>query len=333
MDSCSSALILREMGYRPVGVKLILHDNDNERDQDRLKNLRSMGIEILEIDGRSLFRDEVVEPFLEEYGRFVTPNPCVICNERAKLRLLFDVADRMGVDLVATGHYVRSGYFRDKKSLLRGSCPQKDQSYMLYRIPYDWVSRLIFPLGEMNKDDVRRLVSDRMGSQDMGQGDSQDICFIEDNLGAFLSSNLTDVPLPGPMLSMDGMVLGRHRGLCFYTEGQRKGLGLGGGPWFVVSKNREENSLILGRDDDVRIFRIGASHLRWHQAVSEGGHYEIQHRYRSRPQRGKLVSLKEDGMEVILDLPAHGVAIGQSLVLYDGPYLLGGGIIDWTANW
>lgn len=333
VDSCSSALILRDMGYDPIGVKLLLHDNDDERDRSRLKNLRSMGIDVLEVDGRALFRDAVIEPFLEEYGRSVTPNPCVICNERAKLKMLFDEADRMGIDLVATGHYVRSSVIRGRKFLLRGSCPQKDQSYMLYRIPPRWVSRLVFPLGEMGKDEVRRLVSDRMGSDDMGQGDSQDICFIDGDLGTFLSSNLKDSPSPGPMVSLDGNVLGRHKGLCLYTEGQRKGLGLGGGPWFVVQKNLEDNSLVLGREDDVKVMRIGTSRLRWQQEVVEGGRYEMQHRYRSRPQVGKLVSLKEDSMEILLDRPAEGVAVGQSLVLYDGPCLLGGGIIEWTANW
>lgn len=333
MDSSSSAFILRDMGYDPIGVKLLLHDNDDERDRDRLKNLRSMGIEVLEVDGRGLFRNAVIEPFLEAYGRSVTPNPCVICNERAKLRMIFDEADRMGIHLVATGHYVRSGILRGRRSLLRGSCLPKDQSYMLYRIPNEWVSRLIFPLGNIGKDEVRRLVSDRMGSHDMGQGDSQDICFIDGDLRAFLSSNLKDSHSPGPMVSVDGNVLGRHKGLCLYTEGQRKGLGLGGGPWFVVQKNREDNALVLGREDDVKVVRIRASNLRWQQEVVEGGNYEMQHRYRSRPQRGKLVSLNEDSMEVFLDSPAYGVAIGQSLVLYDGPHLLGGGIINWTANW
>lgn len=333
MDSCASALLLREMGYEPVGVRLLLHDNGDEKDKDRLKNLESMGIEVVEVDGRGLFKAEVIEPFLQDYGRAVTPNPCVMCNERAKLRMLFEEADKRGIDLVATGHYVRSGEQDGRKALYRGAFLPKDQSYMLYRVPYKWVSRLIFPLGEMEKDEARRYLSLQMGSHEMGQGDSQDICFIDDNLNDFITSNLEPSPKPGDMISTEGRILGRHKGLCLYTEGQRKGLGLGDGPWFVVKKEVRSNSLVLGRDDDIQVRRIKASNLRWQQDVRVGACYDIQHRYRSRPQVGKLISLEEDRLEVLFDHPATGVSVGQSLVFYDGLRLLGGGVIDWVANY
>lgn len=333
MDSCTSALLLREMGYDPIGVRLVLHQGDDLNDQNRLKALRSMGIEVLEVDGRDVFHRAVIKPFLEDYESCRTPNPCVICNENAKLKLLFDEADRRGIDLVATGHYVKKAVYRERASLARASFVPKDQSYMLYRIPRRWIDRLIFPLGDMSKEQVRRYVAQEMGSPDMAQGDSQDICFIDGALDDFLLSSLGGSSSPGPMVSVDGEVLGRHRGLCLYTEGQRKGLGLGGGPWFVVKKDIKANSLILGRRENVEVRRIRASSPRWQQTVEVGASYDLQHRYRSRPQRGTLVSLDDLEMEVLLDYPAQGVALGQSLVFYDGDRVLGGGIIDWTANW
>lgn len=333
VDSCTSALLLRDMGYEPLGVRLILHHGEDPNDRERLKSLKSMGVEVLEIDGREVFHRSVVGPFLRSYRDCLTPNPCVICNEMAKIKLLFDQADDRGIEFVSTGHYAKRAEQDGRSALFRGAFTPKDQSYMLYRVPSRWISRLIFPLGDMSKEQVRGFISQRMGSPEMAQGDSQDICFIDGSLGDFLSSALGGKLIPGPMVSVDGRLLGQHRGLCLYTEGQRKGLGLGGGPWFVVKKDVRNNSLILGREEDVEVRRIGASNLRWQQSVEVGRSYDVQHRYRSLPQRGTLISMEDDTVEVALEGPTRGVALGQSLVFYDGPRLLGGGIIDWTASW
>lgn len=328
VDSCAAALLLRSSGYEPLGVRLILKEKEDRLDEARLKGLDSLGIPVVEVDGRDVFRSSVVEPFLEAYERSTTPNPCVICNERVKFRLLFEEADRRGIHLVGTGHYAGITPYRDGSAISRAEIGGKDQSYMLYRLPSEWLGRLIFPLENLSKPEVRDLVFREFDDEELRSGDSQDICFIPGSLESFLDENLSEEAGPGPMISLDGDVLGRHRGLCRYTEGQRKGLGLGGGPWFVVRKDRSENALILGREADTSVVRIGFSMLKWQHKVNEGSVYMIQHRYRSAPVPAVLSRLSQDSAEVLLEKPARGVAPGQSLVLYDGPCLLGGGVID-----
>ncbi len=329
VDSCAAALLLLKNGYDPVAVRLVLNDKNDEKDRLRLEMLKSVGIRLVELDGRDLFVKSVIEPFLAAYRESMTPNPCVLCNEKVKFKMLFDEADRLGINHVATGHYAGKGLYGCCPAILRATSSAKDQSYMLYRLLPDWISRLVFPLSDISKGQVRDMVSSEFGSKDMGEGDSQDICFLDGGLDEYLKERVEC--LAGAMVSVDGEVLGKHRGLCLYTEGQRKGLGLGGGPWFVVRKDSQTNALVLGRERDSLVVRVGVSMINWQQEVPRGFRCQVQYRYRSLPRMATIYFSGENG-EVLLESPAGGVAPGQSVVFYDGPCLLGGGIITWTAD-
>lgn len=329
VDSSASAMLLKKAGYEPVGVRLRLHDNENELDNSRVALLSDkLGIEIIDIDAREMFKREVIGSFLRSYEDMDTPNPCVLCNERVKFHMLFQQADKMGIDKVATGHYAGKGSYLGRSAITRAEDRRKDQSYMLYRLPCEWISRLVFPLEEFKKQDVREIVSDGLGGRHLGDGDSQDICFIPGELNDFLKENLkTGSDKPGPIIDLEGRVLGTHKGLYRYTIGQRKGLGLGGGPWFVIEKDRAGNRLILGRAEDGLVAKIGCNMVAWQHRVNLSCSYLIQHRYRSAPVEAVLTALSPDGAEITLNKPARGVAPGQSLVFYDDNVLLGGGII------
>lgn len=329
MDSCAAALLLLEKGFDPVAVHLVLRDENEKKDSSRLRALESMGIDLAEPDGRELFRRSVTDPFLRAYGDCVTPNPCVLCNERVKFKMLFDEADRRGIRCVATGHYAGKGLYGSNPAVIRSESGGKDQSYMLYRLPSRWISRLIFPLADLSKEEARALVSRAFGSKEMGDGDSQDICFLNGRLEEYLKGKVEC--RPGAMVSLDGRILGEHRGLPLYTEGQRKGLGLGGGPWFVVRKDRETNALVIGKNGNSTVVRVGISMINLQQEVPWGFRCQVQYRYRSSPRAAALYVSRKNG-EVLLDSPAGDVALGQSMAFYDGPCLLGGGIITWTAD-
>ncbi|PIE54144.1 MAG: tRNA 2-thiouridine(34) synthase MnmA [Dethiosulfovibrio peptidovorans] len=328
VDSCAAALILRERGYDPLGIRLILHDQGDDRDRKRLVGLERLGIPVVEVDGRDAFRKFVIDPFVVAYGDGSTPNPCILCNERVKFRLLFDEANRRGIQHVATGHYAGLGAYGDGIAIRRADRGGKDQSYMLYRLAREWLPRLIFPLELLSKPQVRTMVAHALDAFDLGQGDSQDICFLPERLEDFLARRLGDTCPPGPMITADGRRLGEHGGLYRYTLGQRKGLGLGGGPWFVADKDRKTNSLILGGVDDCAVVRIRCSMLRWHHRIKVGESYTVCHRYRSRAVLATMTDLDGSSFEVLLSMPVQGVAPGQSLVVYDGSWLLAGGIIS-----
>ncbi len=332
MDSCAAALILRERGYDPLGIRLVLHDQGDDRDSSRLSGLKKLGISVVELDGRAAFQKSVINPFVDAYGDGATPNPCVLCNERVKFRLLFDEADRRGVHHVATGHYAGLGSYGDGIAIRRADTGGKDQSYMLYRLSREWLPRLIFPLEKLSKLQVRSMVADALEAVDLGQGDSQDICFLPGRLEDFLTRRLGDACPPGPMITADGRRLGEHGGLYRYTLGQRKGLGLGGGPWFVTEKDHTTNALILGGADDCAVVRIRCSMLRWHHKIKVGASYCVCHRYRSRAVAATVTDLDDSSFEVLLNTPVQGAAPGQSLVVYDGSWLLAGGIISHVSR-
>ncbi len=328
VDSTAAFILLRRQGFEPVGVHLVMIDRMNDLDRQRLKALEEkLGIEVHWIDCREQFSRSVEEPFLEAYRRCQTPNPCVICNEQLKVRLLAEEADRLGCYGICTGHYAHTVETPQGWSIAR-SRSAKDQSYMLYRLPREWIPRLIFPLGDRDKSETRKISAHVLGSSHFAQGDSQDICFLG---GAKLSKYLKDrLPeetfCPGEMVC-DGQLLGCHRGLPLYTEGQRKGLGLSGGPWFVAAKDPENNRLLLSHYQEQTCSEIFFEDARWQRDPETGRIYLVQHRYRSSPVPAQLESC--DGLKgsVALEVPLSGVAPGQSLVFYDGDLLVGGGII------
>ena len=285
---------------------------------DALRVATKLGIPFHVVDSRGDFDRAVLDPAVAAYARGRTPNPCVDCNRYLKFGSLLDWAQERGVDHLATGHYARIARDETGRHVLRrGVDPGKDQSYFLFFLGEEALSRLIFPLGDMTKDEVRRHAR-RLGLEVAHKAESQDLC----------------VPLareerPGEIVTREGRVIGRHPGVSFFTIGQRRGLGLGGGtPLFVIRLDAERRQVVVGSQADLLASGLTATLDGWNAPRPEGWiHVAVQHRYRS-PAAPAQVRLRGAQLEVRFDEPQRALAPGQAAVVYDGDRVLGGGWID-----
>jgi tRNA-specific 2-thiouridylase len=285
--------------------------------------------------------DYVFENFLAEYRAGRTPNPDILCNREIKFKTFLEHARALGAGLIATGHYVRRDEQDGLHRLLRGLDRGKDQSYFLYTIGQEQLARTLFPVGELQKSEVRALARES-GFQVHDKKDSTGICFIgERNFKEFLSQYIERSP--GDIRTVDGQVLGRHEGLMFHTLGQRQGLGIGGvrgfpdGPWYVLHKDLGNNDLYVGQDHDhpwLLSQRLSAQQLSWVSgcAPESGIRVSAKVRYRQADQACTVRSVDENRLELFFDQPQRAVTPGQSVVLYDGESCLGGGIINWMDS-
>ena len=332
IDSVLAALRLREEGWGVIAVHLVMRDCQSGEDAAWFDELNDrLGIPVISVDCRERFERCVIEPFVAAYKRGETPNPCVNCNETLKFRVLFEQAERFGAAHVATGHYARLASYRGKAALAR-SLSHKDQTYMLHRLPQSWLERLVLPLGDIrDKREVREELACFSFSGAYAAAESQDICFLAgESLQEFLKSHIPEHErLPGRMKDESGRDLGPHKGLIFYTEGQRKGLGLSCGPWFVEGRNISSGELRLRRGSEPRCLRIGFDRAVWQHDATDARDLRVQYCYRFPPVRAAALTrgAYEDTGAVELATPAVGVSLGQSLVFYDGNILLGGGVI------
>ncbi|HAA34202.1 MAG TPA: tRNA 2-thiouridine(34) synthase MnmA [Firmicutes bacterium] len=358
VDSSVAALLLKEAGFQPVGVTLRLWvDPDaEERASDEGRGCCSLQdisdarrvADILEIpfyvlNMKEAFNDKVVSYFVREYLEGRTPNPCIACNRYIKFSLLLQKARAMGIGFLATGHYARIVYDSEKDvyRLFRGLDSNKDQSYMLYTMNQEQLSSVLFPLGGYTKEEARELAGER-GLQVAEKRDSQEICFIPDNdYRSFLEREQAGFS-PGDILSTSGKKLGRHRGLPFYTIGQRKGLGLvSPRPLYVVEIDRRNNVLIVGEEEETYSQGLEAEDLSFvsGRAPLEPQEVMIKIRYRSplvpatlyppktSPQKGEGGLTAASRVRVVFDRKQKAVTPGQSVVFYRGDEVLGGGII------
>ena len=322
VDSAVTLLTLRQEGWKVYPVYLKMKEGLESLDQARLERLEEVtGLPVEVVDCRKAFCAHVTDPFVEALKEGLTPNPCVWCNQHVKMKLLFDAADSFGCHYVSTGHYARIIPGPEGKPALARAQSSKDQSYMLYRIDPRWVERLMFRLGSSEKEGVRAYARQALG-EGYGGGDSQDICFLgEESLDCYIDARLAQEP--GAMVTPDGQVLGQHKGLAHYTLGQRKGLGLNKGPWFVVGKKEETNELVLAHEP-AQVTRLVLTQPRLLLPLQ--GSLTVKTRYRG---AAVACSANHEGEKLVIDLaqPMSGVAPGQSAVLYQGDYVVGGGFI------
>jgi tRNA-specific 2-thiouridylase len=329
IDSSVAALALLRGNATVRGIFLKMHEK-HVAEEERVQEICCvLGIPLCTLDVRDLFSERILQPFLDEYRRGFTPNPCVLCNAEVKFAALFKIAHLEKADRVATGHYATCTVTTEEFGIFRGTDEKKDQSYMLYRLRKEWLPFLLFPLGTKRKHDVARIGQAHFGSLFSGVKESQDICFLPSgSLRHYLEKTLTEMP-HGEIVSLDGRTLGRHKGLFRYTIGQREGLGLSGGPWFVVAVDATENKVVVGKRKDLDVSEIQCSRSSWLVSDPERhGPYCAQFRYRCRPVRCTFTLHTDDHFVVKPEDPVEGVAPGQSLVLYQGDRLLGGGIIE-----
>jgi len=347
VDSSVSALLLSDAGKPIAGMFMKNWEEDDrfgtcpaEADAaDAQAVADAIGIQLHRRNFSAEYWDNVFEEFLEEYRAGRTPNPDILCNREIKLTTFLEHATDLGADFIATGHYVRTdchdGIFR----LLRGRDPNKDQSYFLYTIGQEQLSRTLFPVGELLKPDVREA-AERAGLPVHAKKDSTGICFIgERNFRDFLAEYIP--PSPGEIRTIEGQVIGEHAGLVYYTLGQRQGLGIGGvrgfseEPWYVLYKDLEANILYAGQGHDhpwLLSRLVIARQPSWvaGAAPDAGTCLTAKIRYRQVDQRCIIRDVTSAGFALEFEHPQWAATAGQSVVLYDGDACLGGGIISWA---
>lgn len=346
VDSSVAALLLKKQGLDVQGVTFqLVHAREGDLEVDSncssiaaVERARQVceGLEIPHhvIDRTDNFEKEVIDPFCADYAAGSTPNPCVRCNAFVKWPGLLEAASALDCRYVATGHYARIHREGNRVQILRGTDRGKDQSYALYSLPQTALERTLFPLGFMTKESVR-TIAERACLPTSGTEESQDICFIpEGDYRSFLARRVSI--RPGSIQDTEGQVLGTHRGLPFYTIGQRKGLGIPAGrPLYVTEKDTGENLLVVGPREALcrRAFLVAG--VNWVSMPSPAAgtklQAEVEVRYRTGAIQAELQVQSTDSVHV--DLPDHDQAIapGQSAVWYSGDVLLGGGIIQGTG--
>lgn len=331
VDSAAAAVLLREQGVETAGGTMLLHEGGEDAARDAKAVCESLKIPHFVFDLRREFRREVIRPFGERYLRGETPNPCVLCNRTLKFGAFLSRAEALGYGKIATGHYAKILRLEDtgRWTVIRAEDLQKDQSYVLYGLTQDQLSRTLFPLGGRSKPEIRALAA-RAGLSVADRPESQDICFIpEGDYGAYLEHALGLSSPPGDFVDEYGNVLGRHRGLHRYTVGQRRGLGVSsGGRLYVLRKDVEKNQVVLGENSGLYPAKIRVRDLNWTAIAPPEGPLEAQvmTRYRSRTAKAVLRPLGEE-LEVEFLEPQRAPAPGQAAVFYRGEVLLGGGTI------
>jgi len=345
VDSSVAAALLVDQGYRVHGVTLQTWETEDDATTSKKWQERGcckigiaryvaerLHIPHRVIDIRDHFRAAVVQDFIQGYLSGQTPNPCVRCNERVKFSCLVDAARELEADYVATGHYVQvvpdaGGHLH----LHKGGDPRKDQSYFLYRLNRDWLPRLLFPVGGMHKDDVWPR-ADALGLPADEMKESQEICFVtKGDYRGFLEEEAPQAARPGAFVGTDGAVMGTHRGVPFYTPGQRRGLGLPAEQrLYVVRVDSSSNTVVVGREEDLREAAcvVGDLNLISMEQSVAPVRAQVKVRYASPPVPATIWRLDEGRLRVEFDAPQRALSPGQSAVFYQGERVLGGGIIE-----
>lgn len=338
VDSTAAALLLMEQGYEVTGLYFDVFRENRAGLEKAARVAEELGIRLITKNVCDLFEQTVIQDFINEYSCGRTPNPCVLCNPEVKFRTLIEAADEEGAAYIATGHYAKTGWSERQQcwTVKMADNLKKDQSYMLYRLPSQWVKRLILPLSDIDDKEKTRELARSMSMSNAEDRDSQEICFLENGMSyvEFLKSRGVSEK-PGYFIDREGNILGESRGIINYTVGQRKGLGIAlGKPAFVVALN-DDNNVVLGDNDDL----FSESVICESFVTSAGGRKAVPEsmydtelrgkiRYASKPSPCRLVRRDDDRIEVVFSTPQRAATPGQSLVLYLDDEVAGGGVIS-----
>lgn len=345
VDSSVAALLLKRQGYDVVGVFMKNWEEQDENGvctaEEDWRDVQAVcdkiGIPYYAVNFAQEYKDRVFSYFLSEYQAGRTPNPDVLCNREIKFKAFLDFAMKLGAQKIATGHFVNLGQESGTYQLLRGADGNKDQSYFLYMLSQHQLSRAMFPVGRMTKQQVRQLAREA-GLPVSEKKDSTGICFIgERDFKAFLQTYLP--ARPGQMRTMDGETVGRHDGLMYYTLGQRRGLGIGGRgdgrSWFVIGKDLPNNVLLVAQGEDhpmlyaTRTTAILPTWIAGHPPMGKGEPLACTAKFRYRqPDQQVRVIIKEETLLVTALVPQRAITPGQSIVFYQGENCLGGAVVE-----
>jgi tRNA-uridine 2-sulfurtransferase len=343
VDSSTAAWLLKEKGHEVIGATMCIGTPGRSQTganrccgfsdmEDARRVALQLEIPFYVFQFKEEFEKEVIDYFCKEYREGRTPNPCILCNEKLKFGSFLKRAMELGADYIATGHYARlefdegSGHYLLKKGVDR----RKDQSYVLFSLRQDQLRHTLFPLGEFKKEEVRKMAFET-GLRVHDKPESQEVCFIpETSYHSFLSERLKEAIIAGPILDREGNVLGKHKGIPFYTIGQRRGLRLAKGkPLYVIGIDREKNAVIVGEEREVYGDTFITHSVNWirSQDTASPISCRVKIRYKHPGAEATLFPMGEDALEVNLKTPQKAITPGQAAVFYDGETVLGGGWI------
>ncbi len=334
VDSSVAAALLKEKGHDVIGVTMQIWPRSERSSaccslsavEDARRVAGKLGIPYYVLDFRKTFKQAVIDDFISEYGRGRTPNPCVRCNQFVKFDALLKKAKVLGADFIATGHYARVGKTDGRYILKKGIDRKKDQSYFLYPLSQEALSRTIFPLGELRKEDVRKLAK-KFGLNVADKKESQEICFVDGSFGGMFKLKKGDI------VDLSGKVIGEHKGYQLYTIGQRRWLGIAGQkPLYVVDIDPKCNKITAGDRGDVYGDDLTAGALNWISAkrLMSPTKVKAKIRYNSPESEAEILPVSRGKVRVMFKEPQFAITPGQSVVFYDGDKVVGGGIIEKT---
>ncbi|MCR4831484.1 MAG: tRNA 2-thiouridine(34) synthase MnmA [Pseudobutyrivibrio sp.] len=342
VDSSVAALLMKEKGYECIGCTMKLYANEDigvcksntccslDDVADAKSVARRLDIPHHTFNFQDKFRETVIDDFINCYEHGMTPNPCIQCNKHMKFNELYRRAQILGCDKIVTGHYVRIRKCDNGYQLLKGLDVNKDQSYVLYNMTQDELAHTEFPLGELSKDEVRRIAEEH-DFINANKPDSQDICFVPDGDYVSALKRFTGKEYkPGEFVDKDGQVLGEHKGIVGYTIGQRKGLGISAEyPLYVTELDVPNNKVILGKNEDLFSKDVLVKDINWIDPtdVREEFDCSAKVRYRMSDQPCHVVRIDATTARITFDEPQRAITPGQSAVFYDGEVVLGGGTI------
>lgn len=333
VDSSVTAALLKQDGYDCQGAFMITHDDADQAKADAMAVAEKVGIKLHILDWRERF-EAVLEYFTSQYKQGRTPNPCVFCNRNIKFQGLFEFAQSLGLDHVATGHYCRVIEIDGQHYLYKSTNLAKDQSYALAMVRRDIFKHLLLPVGNQSKDDIRKNAA-KLGLGVEDKPDSQEICFIpDDNYAGKLESRCPDIARPGNVVDSDGNILGQHNGIHKYTIGQRRGLGIAmGKPAYVVSLDAKLNQVTLGDKDQLMHKTLTATDVNWLvDRPTEAFSANVKIRYNHKGSPATVTPLENNKVSVTFETAASAITPGQTAVFYQedqyGERLIGGAWID-----
>ena len=338
VDSSVTAYLLKEQGFEVIGVTMKLTcEQENKKTKQTMEDARkvaqTLGIEHHVVDFTNIFKEKVIDSFINEYQLGKTPNPCVECNKYVKFGALLKKAHELGAYYIATGHYAKV-YYHEKYQryvLERANAFEKDQTYTLFHLKQEQLRHVLMPLGTYKNKERMRAIAREIELGIAKKRESQDICFIEDDdHNRFLMTNTNHEIAPGHFVDTQGNIVGKHKGITNYTIGQRKGLGLAlGKPVYVVDIKPEENIVVVGEDSEV----FGQELLSTNNNFITIDRLEkpmvtnVKIRYNGTAQKAKLVQIDKNTLKIVFYEPVRGITPGQAVVFYDNNLVVGGGTI------